>query len=108
MRCETCASIHELREEQHIDLLLHPLHKSKKCKQPAAPAPVDQIADQIAAPTDNQDVFKLQLEMPICDNTTKFSKFIHKRLSHLSGKIGQYSSHLTGIAWQKKFEEYSS
>jgi hypothetical protein len=100
--CETCASIRELREEQEIYLLLHPLCKSAKCKQPAAPAPVDQSADQIAAPPDNPDVFKLPLEMPICDNTTKFLKFIHKRLPHLRGKIGQCSWNLTGIAWQKK------
>ena len=100
--CETCASIRELREEQEIDLILHPRRKSKKCKEPSDPAPADQSADQIAAPPDTPDVFKLPLEKPLCDNTTKFSKFIHKRVPHLRGKIGQCSSHLTGIAWQKK------
>lgn len=96
--CETCASIRELREEQEIDSLLHPRRKSKKSKEPSDPAPADQSAGEI----ENTEVFRLPLEKPMCDNTSKFSKFIHKRLPHLRGKIGQCSSHLTGIAWQKK------
>ena len=85
--CETCASIRELREEQEIDSLLHPRRKSKKSKEPSDPAPADHSASEIEI----AEVFKLPLEKPMCDNTTKFSKFIYKRVPHLRGKIGQCS-----------------
>jgi hypothetical protein len=38
----------------------------------------------------------------MCDNTTKFSKWIKKRKPHLKDKILQCAAHLTGIAWQKR------
>jgi hypothetical protein len=82
---------------QKINLLVHALHKSKKSKPSLDTTP----ADQIAALPDNPDEFKLQLETPICDNTTQFSKFIHKRLPHLRDKIKQCSSHLKGIACKR-------
>ena len=47
-------------------------------------------------------VFQLPLEKPLCDNTTKFSKWIAKKKPHLSDKILQCAAHLTGIAWQKR------
>ena len=99
--CETCDSIRELRENQDVDLVVHPRRSSKKSKPPP---PAKDISDQelISAPPQNPDVFQLPLEKAMCDNTTKFSKFIHKRLPHLKGKVLQCSSHLTGIAWQKK------
>jgi hypothetical protein len=39
---------------------------------------------------------------PLSDKTTKFSKFINKKKSHLSKKILQCAANLTGVAWQKK------
>jgi hypothetical protein len=38
----------------------------------------------------------------LCDNTTKFSKWIKKEKPHLADKISQCAAHLTGIAWQKR------
>jgi hypothetical protein len=38
----------------------------------------------------------------MCDNTTKFSKWIKKKKPHLKDKILQCAAHLTGIAWQKR------
>jgi hypothetical protein len=97
--CEVYDSIHELREEQDIDAVLHPRKAKSKAKAPAGADPsADPSADQPTYPA----VFRLQLKKPICDNTTKFSNFINKRLPHLRNKIGQCAAHLMGIAWQKK------
>ncbi len=38
----------------------------------------------------------------MCDNTTRFSKWIVSKKPHLADYIGVCSAHLTGIAWQKK------
>ena len=38
----------------------------------------------------------------MCDNTTKFSKFIDEMFPGLSNDILICAAHLTGIAWQKK------
>ena len=46
--------------------------------------------------------FEIPLEKPLCDNTTKFSKWIKKKKPHLKNKILQCAAHLTGIAWQKR------
>ena len=46
--------------------------------------------------------FRIPLEKPLCDNTTKFSKFIAKLFPHLSKDILVCAAHLTGIAWQKR------
>ena len=46
--------------------------------------------------------FEIPLEKPMCDNTTKFSKWIKKKKPHLKDKILQCAAHLTGIAWQKR------
>ena len=104
--CEVCDSIRELREEQEVDAVLHPRKAKVKAKAPpgAAVAPADAPAADAdpspdppatAAPAPRSDaVFSLPLEKPICDNTTKFSKFIIKRLPHLLNKIGQCATHL--------------
>ena len=106
--CEVCDSIRELREEQEVDAMLHPRKSKSKAKAPSADGGGAAAADAAdAAPADalrpdDPTVFRLPLEKPLCDNTTKFSKFINKRLPHLKKKIGQCAAHLTGIAWQKK------
>ena len=46
--------------------------------------------------------FELPLEKPMCDNTTKFSKWIKKKKPKLANQILQCAAHLTGIAWQKR------
>jgi hypothetical protein len=46
--------------------------------------------------------FEIPLEKPMCDNTTKFSKWIKKKKPHLKDRILQCAADLTGIAWQKR------
>ena len=95
--CATCDSIRDLREEQEIDSLVHTKRKSKsKAKAPADAPPADPSADSSA---DDPAVFRLPLKKPLCDNTTKFSKFINKRLQHLRLYIWQSTTYLTGIVW---------
>ncbi len=43
-------------------------------------------------------VFELPLQKPVCDNTTKFSKWFAKTKPHLIDKVLICSAHLTGIA----------
>ena len=40
--------------------------------------------------------FQLPLANALCDNTTKFSKFIHNKFPNFKGKILQCATHLTG------------
>ena len=47
--------------------------------------------------------FKLPLQNPLCDNTTKFSKFILKKHPHLRRKILQCAAHLTGTSLLNEF-----
>jgi hypothetical protein len=47
--------------------------------------------------------FSIPLAHPLCDNTTKFSKFIHKKKPHLRGKINRCAAHLTGMRLHNLF-----
>jgi hypothetical protein len=83
-----CDSIREQSEQEDQDVLT-PLKEKKKKRARGEPAP---------APRPHR--FKLPLQKPLYDNTTKFSKFVNKRLPHLKGKVLQCAAHITGIAWQ--------
>ncbi len=76
--CELCAAIAEQVEQLLMRAELKLLKKKKA--QPAQP----------------KKKFSLPLAHPLCDNTTKFSKFIHKKKPHLKKKINQCVAHLTG------------
>ena len=89
--CEVCNSIREQREQQYVQDVLTPPKEKKKKRARGEPAP---------APRPHR--FRLPLQKPLCDNTTKFSKFINRRLPHLKGKALQCAAHITGIAWQKR------
>ena len=81
--CEMCDSVREQIEQGPMcDLLTPP-----KSKKGSKPKPLK---------------FKLPLAKPMCDNTTKFSKFIDEMFPGLSNDILICAAHLTGIAWQKK------
>ena len=88
-KCLMCDSIREQREEADMQQVLTPPRPKKKKRERGEPEP-------------RPHRFKLPLAKPLCDNTTKFSKFINKRLPHLKGKVLQCAAHLTGIAWQKR------
>ena len=81
-----CNAVREQVEQAPMRDLLTPPAKPKKFKNGA------QVPFK----------FELPLETPMCDNTTKFSKWIKKKKPHLADKILQCAAHLTGIAWQKK------
>ena len=84
--CEMCDAVREQIEQGPMrDLLTPPKPKKKKGKE--VPVPFK---------------FEIPLEKPLCDNTTKFSKWIKKKKPHLKNKILQCAAHLTGIAWQKR------
>jgi hypothetical protein len=85
-KCEMCNAVREQVEQAPMRDLLTPPAKPKKFKNGA------QVPFK----------FELPLETPMCDNTTKFSKWIKKKKPHLADKILQCAAHLTGIAWQKK------
>jgi hypothetical protein len=75
---------------------------------PAADGSAAPAADGSTAPAADgtaQPGFRLPLEKPLCDNTTKFSKFIYKHFPLLRKRIGQCAAHLTGIAWQKRLHQ---
>ena len=85
-KCEVCDAVREQIEQEPMqDILTPPKPKKKGGKIIEEPF-----------------VFQLPLEKPMCDNTTKFSKWIAKKKPHLLYKILQCAAHLTGIAWQKK------
>ena len=84
--CEMCDAVREQIEQGPMrDLLTPPKPNKKKGKE--VPVPFK---------------FEIPLEKPLCDNTTKFSKWIKKKKPHLKNKILQCAAHLTGIAWQKR------
>ena len=85
-KCEMCDAVREQIEQQGMRDNLTPPPKPKKDKQ------------------GNEVPFKFQLPLdkPLCDNTTKFSKWIKKRKPKLADKILQCAAHLSGIAWQKR------
>jgi hypothetical protein len=86
-KCEMCDSVQEQAEQAPVkDLLTPPKRKKRTAGQPPP----------------RQHVYQLPLEHPMCDNTTKFSKFIAKKKPHLKHKIPQCAAHLTGISWQKE------
>jgi hypothetical protein len=72
---------------------LEPPKKTKKRKgqQPAGEKP------------EQKKKFLLFLVHPLCDSTTIFSKFIHKKKPHLRGKIKQCAAHLTGMLLHNEF-----
>ena len=81
--CEMCNSVREQIEQGPMrELLTPPMTRKGQAAKPFK--------------------FKLPLEKPLCDNTTKFSKFIEKMFPHLSEDILVCAAHLTGIAWQKR------
>ena len=76
--CEVCAAIEEQVQQPVMRNELDP--PKRKRGEPAPP----------------KKRFSIPLAHPLCDNTTKFSKFIHKKKPHLKGKINQCAAHLTG------------
>ena len=84
--CEMCDAVREQIEQQGMRDILTPPAKPKKDKE-GRPVPFK---------------FELPLDKPLCDNTTKFSKWIKKRKPKLADKILQCAAHLTGIAWNKR------
>jgi len=88
--CEMCSAVSEQIEQGGMsDLMTPPRPRKQKPGQPPPPPPPPFVCS-------------LPLVKPMCDNTTKFSKFIAKRKPHLEDKILQCAAHLTGISWQKK------
>jgi hypothetical protein len=99
-QCEICDAVREQIEQGPMRDLLKP-PKSKKNK--------NERGEEVPFK------FEIPLEKPMCDNTTKISKWFKKRKPHLKDRILQCAAHLTGIAWQKRshteffddhFEEY--
>ena len=85
--CELCAAIEEQVSQPLMRAELEPPKKPKRRKgQPKEKAKKME-----------KKKFSLPLDHPLCDNTTKFSKFIHKKKPHLKGKINQCAAHLTGM-----------
>jgi hypothetical protein len=84
--CEMCDAVREQIEQQGIRDILTPPPNPKMDKNGKA-APF---------------IFQLPLDKPLCDNTTKFSKWIKKWKPKLADKTLQCAAHLTGIAWQKR------
>ena len=84
--CEMCNAVREQIEQEPMRDQLTPPHKSKKSKK----------GEEVPFK------FEIPLDKPMCDNTTKFSKWIKKKKPHLADKILQCAAHLTGIAWQKR------
>ena len=83
--CEMCDAVTEQIEQQYMRELLTPPPPKKgqlSLKEPFR--------------------FVLPLKKPMCDNTTKFSKWITEKKPHLSNHFLVCAAHLTGIAWQKK------
>ena len=82
-KCEMCDAVREQIEQERMRDELRPPAKPKKTKK-------------------GEEVpfrFTIPLAKPLCDNTTKFSKWIKKKKPHLADKILQCAAHLTGIAW---------
>ena len=77
--CEVCDAIREQKEQVHMREQLRPPKRKKG--QPL-----------------EKKKFQLSLANALCDNTTKFSKFIHKKFPDFKGKILQCATHLTGAA----------
>ncbi len=82
-----CDAVLEQIEQGPMQDLLTPPKPKKNKRGEKGPAPFR---------------YEIPLEKPMCDNTTKFSKWIKKKKQHLKDKILQCAPHLTGIAWQKK------
>jgi hypothetical protein len=85
-KCEVCDAVREQIEQGHMRDQLTPPPKPKK----------NRAGEEVPFK------FEIPLAKPICDNTTKFSKWIQKKKPHLADKILQCAAHLTGIAWQKR------
>ncbi len=78
--CELCSVIAEQVEQPLIRAELEPPKKKKK----GQPAPPEKKFSVLLAHSS-----------PLCGNTTKFSKFIHKKKPYLKKKINQCAVHLT-------------
>ncbi len=94
-KCEMCDAVREQVEQGPMQELL----------TPPPPSPPSKRAKGVSVPARRarrKYVFSLPLKNAMCDNTTKFSKFIIKRKPHLRNKILQCAAHLTGISWQKR------
>jgi hypothetical protein len=74
-RCKLCAAIEEQVQQPVMRAELEPPEK-KKGQVPGQPDPP-------------KKKFSIPLVHPLCDNTTKFSKFIHKKKPHLNSLEGQ-------------------
>ena len=78
-KCEVCDAIREQTEQSPMHEALRPL--KRRMGQPL-----------------EKKKFKMPLANALCDNTTKFSKFIHKKFPDGKVKILQCATHLTGAA----------
>jgi hypothetical protein len=84
--CDLCAAIEEQVSQPLMRAELKPPKKTKR-KKGQPPARED-------GEKKKKKKFSIPLAHPLCDNTTKFSKFIHK------GKINQCAAHLTGMRFR--------
>ena len=75
--CEVCDAIREQKVQAPMRDQLRPPKKKK-------------------GPPEPKKKFQLPLANALCDNTTKFSKFIHSKFPNFKGKILQCAAHLTG------------
>ncbi len=87
-KCNLCRAIAEQKNQEPMRLgaLITPPKPRKKDGKVVSPP----------------FVFELPLVKPMCDNTTKFSKWICKRKPKLAENILICAAHFTGIAWQKR------
>jgi hypothetical protein len=85
--CELCAAIEEQVSQPLLRAELEPPKKPKRSK--GQPKDKEKKLEK--------KKFSIPLAHPLCDNTTKFSKFIHKKKPHLKGKINQCAADLTCI-----------
>jgi hypothetical protein len=86
-KCGMCNAVREQIEQSPMQNFLIPPKPTKHKRGEKGQAPFR---------------FKIPLEKLMCDNTTKFSKWIKKKKQHIKDKILQCAAHLTGIAWQKR------
>ena len=70
-KCEMCNAVREQIEQEPMRQLLTPPPKPRKTK----------TGEEVPFK------FEIPLEKPMCDNTTKFSKWIKKKKLHLKDKI---------------------
>ena len=90
--CDLCAAIEEQVSQPLMRAELEPPKKTKR-KNGQPPARED-------GEKKKKKKISIPLAHPLCDNTTKFSKFIHKKKPHLKGKINQCAAHLTGMRFR--------